>query len=1033
MKEKKLKMSNRVFRRIMIPIMAIFTALICVANFCANYYSMTLDTYVGRGERITSTSDNIESAEYYTQKYETTEESRAAGAEVTKSIADEGIVLMKNDGVLPLDSASNVTPFGYRYIEPCYGGSGSGGMDTSEDYIVTPEEALSNNFTGTINNEVVAAMKAAEPEYTIPLRGASGGEDNYSGSVTALFEYNADIYKGTEQSCKDTTGIVFLARTGGEGGDLDPTKYEDGTSHQLALTEDEKNMIVFAEENCSNIVVVVESSNVMEIGELKNDEKVNAILWVGGLGSTGFQALADILTGDVVPSGKTVDIYPADLTKDPSYANYDDETDNFMYTNTNTYFHEYEEGIYVGYRYYETADTEAKAGNYEGFNYDDAVVYPFGYGLSYTTFSQEIIDFQEKDDQITVTVNVTNTGDTYAGKEVVQLYYEAPYTDYDKENGIEKASVNLIAYGKTGILQPGESEEVTLTFMKEDMASYNDIRDNGDGTTGCYMLENGDYNITLRSDSHTVIDTRTITVEDTIWYDNSNPRQSEINAQSALDEDGNSLGYPAAAEADADAKYVAATNEFESGTTYMTDATVSNATVMSRTDFKNTFPTAPTDEDREASAQTKEWIDANTEGNFDVETDAELGNTEGSKIYAEEAPVSNADNGLTLADLRGKSYYDPEWDLLLDQLDYSNKDELQDALFMGGYTTGEIEEIGKPVTADHDGPQGITQNDNDATNWVANTCAYTSETTLAASWNTELSYAFGAAVGQECLTAENNGWYAPGLNIHRSAFGGRNFEYFSEDPVLSGTMGSAEVSGAGDNGVYCTMKHFLLNDQEAHRSGHLNVWATEQTYREIYLKSFELAVKNATKTIQYVREDGSLTSKTMRAADGLMAAFAAIGKDWVATSYELMTNVVSDEWGFQGLVITDMAIGTSSDFADKLIRAGTDVLMQVPLNIPGMELSGAADYSSATGQTAMRKAIKDLCYTVVNSNVMQGVAPGTSVRYAMSPWKKILIAVDIVAVMLVIAGIAWIIWRNKDEKKNPDKYKSLIQIKIKNE
>ena len=1013
---KKRKMSCRKFNTISGVIAGFLMVLLVVLNYFANAYAMTLDTYLGKGEKKIEEAENVASAEYYEVKYNSPEETQAAGAELTKTLAGEGIILLKNDGSLPVTEDTAVTPFGYRFVEPLYGGSGSGGMNTEDEYIISAEDALRTKFSN-VNEDVISAMKAAEAEYTLPLVGASGGEDNYSGQTTVLFEYNAQVYSGLEDSCKGTTGLVYIGRVGGEGADLEATAYEDGTPHELALTQDEKDMITFAEANCDKVVVIVESSNVMELGELEADEKINAVVWAGGLGSTGFSALSDILTGDIVPSAKTVDIYPADLTKDPSYANYDTGTEAFTYSNAGNAFHEYEEGIYVGYKYYETAAYEAEQGNFDGFDYDAAVVYPFGYGLSYTTFEQQITDFKDDGDNISVTVSVKNTGDTYAGKDIVQVYYTAPYTDYDKENKIEKSTVVLAGFAKTDNLNPGETQEVTVSFAKEDMASYSYTRDNGDGTTGCYILEAGDYDISLRSDSHTVIDSKTVNVAETVYYDNSNPRQSEKDAQAALDDEGNALDYVAAAEADESAQFVAATNQFESGSAYMNDDSIGKATILSRTDWAGTQPTAPTEEDRAASEQVLKWAKENAYGSFDPETDEELGNVEGSKVYTDEMPVSGADNGITLSDLRGKSYYDPLWDDLLDELDYSDTTMWQSALFKNGYVTGEIPEIGKPASSEKDGPQGLTQNDNDGNSWLSTTCAYTSEPIIASSWNTELAYEFGAAVGQEALQQDVNGWYAPGANTHRSAFGGRNFEYYSEDALLSGKMCASVVSGAGDNGLYCTIKHFVLNDQENHRDTTLMVWATEQTYRETYLRGFEIAVKEARKTVKYIDENGNLAEKVMKAGDGLMAGFAAIGKDWCGTSYELMTNVVRKEWGFTGFIITDMAIGTSDDFCDKMVRAGTDSLMCIPLEAFGMKNPNAIDYTSATGRTALRKAVKDLCYVQANSNMMQGVAPGKAVTYSMAPWRIGLYVADAVILAIIVGLIVWIAVRTSRAKK----------------
>ena len=688
----------------------------------------------------------------------------------------------------------------------------------------------------------------------------------------------------------------------------------------------------------------------------------------------------------------------------------------------------------MGYRYYETA---ASLGYFTSddlpdgvtdpyYNRENGVVYPFGFGLSYTTFTQEItdMDVSEADNRLTVTVEVVNTGDK-DGRDTVQLYYSAPYTDFDVINMIEKPSVVLGEYAKTGVLKAdGGKETVTIELALDEMASYCFTRKNGDGTTGAYVLEGGKYGVSIRSDSHTVLDSDEFEISETVWYDNDNIRPSEIAAQSALDAKGEPLGYPAAGP---DAEFTAATNKYEKSNAYMTDDSISEATILSRSNWEATQPTGATDADRMASEEVVEWMEWNA-GAFDYETDEVLGNVSGSLAYKADKPVSGADNKLTLADMRGLDYYDDNWDILLDQLDYTDTDELKLALFMGGYTTGEITTIGKPLTVDRDGPQGLTQSSNDGSSWLGNVCAYPSEVVLAQTWDRDLAYEYGYSVGQEALTNGTNGWYAPGVNMHRSPFAGRNFEYFSEDPIVTGIMGTAVVSGAGDCGVYCAFKHFALNDQEAQRqpdrSFDITVWATEQAIREIYLKPGEMMVKNARKTIKYIADDeGNIATKTMRAADAIMVGDASPGGEYTGYSYALLNGIIRGEWGFQGFMITDMHVPYENE-CDKLVRAGCDVLMTMTY----LSKFSVSDTQSATGQWALRNAIKNVSFTVVNSNAMQGAAPGAIVTYAMSPWAVGLLIGDIVIGLLIVAGAVWIVLRVRDSKKNPEKYKGTEKI-----
>ncbi len=1036
--EKKLKMSNKHFKLILIPVMAIILAMSVAATAVMNYFSVSMDVYLGKGERHV---ENVESAEawdtaYYEQKYSTVKEARDVAQEVSKGIAEEGIVLLKNDGTLPLSQDREVTPIGYRYIDPLYGGSGSGGMDTSQGYVVTAKEGLEGAFTN-VNSVVEEAMRSAKVNITDPAGTEVESGGNYDGASTSLKEYDQSVYEGVVDSLQGTIGIVFIGRVGGEGADLCTTEYADGTKHELALSVDEKNMIAVAKENCDSVVIVVETSNAMELVELEDDADINAVLLVGGMGSAGFDALGEILNGTVSPSGKLVDAFVADLTNDPTFVNFDKNDGQMNYTNSimsvtagpnagkevGIPFHEYEEGVYLGYKYYETSSslgyftsTNLPEGTTDSYyNRDNGVVYPFGYGLSYTTFTQEITSFEGDEEKVEMTVKVTNTGDV-AGKDVVEVYYNPPYTSFDEEYLIEKPTVNLIAFDKTETLNPGASEEITITIDTEDMASYCYTRDNGDGTTGCYVLENGNYEISLRTDSHTVGDTKTFTIGDTIWFDNDNPRQSEIDGQSALDDEGNSLGYPANAAVDEDAQYVAAANQFEKANQYMTDDSISGVTILSRTDWEGTQPTTPTDDDRETSETVIEWNKWNND-TFNVEADEVLGNQEGSLAYTDEEPAANADNGLTLADMRGLDYYDQSWDHLLDQMDYSKTDEISTAIFNGSYATGALSSVGKPETSDKDGPQGITQMDTEGNNWSESSCAYTSESVVAQTWNVDKAYAFGESVGQEALVMGVNGWYAPGVNIHRSAFSGRNFEYYSEDSFMTGTMAAAVVSGAGDNGLYCTVKHFAFNDQEAQRDTNCDVWATEQTMRETYLKAGELIVKNARKTISYISDtEGTVSTKTMRAGDAFMAGFAAPSGEYNGWNYGLMNNILRGEWGFQGFITTDMC-GLSETSLDKLLRGGGDTLMTF---MPG---AICTDLTSATGMTAFRNAVKNLLYTQANSSVTDNTAPGAIIYYDMAPWQIGLIVGDILAALLIAGGIAWIILRKKGENARPEKYK----------
>ena len=1057
-KPNKLKMSVTKFRAITIPIMAIFLVLAIVVTIGTDYFTPSLDAFLGKGDRAATTPAGTSSwnSNYYTFVSANGDQALVNSAAVAERIADEGEVLLKNDGILPLTRDTAITPMGYRYITPLMSGSGSGSTSTTADYVYDAVRGITEAFTN-INTKAAEAMQKGTLVTINPVAASGeGGQTAFLGAAVSISEYPASTYAGIEDSCKDTVGIVFIGRAGGEGGDLYTQAYEDGTPHQLALTDTEREVLEFAKTNCTGgVVVILNSCNTMEIAELADDDGINAIIQICTPGAMGFKSLGKILNGTVNPSGRLVDTFVADNTKTPTFVNFNNGTGNTVYVNTEYVreiwlarfkggshfqapFREYEEGVYLGYRWYETAadlgyftSNNLPAGVTDPYyNRDNGVVYPFGYGLSYTTFKQEIASFSDNGDEVEIQVKVTNTGNV-AGKEVVQIYFGAPYTEFDVEHMIEKPTVNLIEYGKTQLLDPGSSETVTLSFAKEDMASYCYTHDNGNGTTGCYMLEAGDYTVSLRANSHDVIDSRTVTIGQTFWYDGSDDahiRESEKLAQAALDNDGNSTGVPA----NPDSSFIAATNRFDNANLYMTDPTVGNdVTILTRNDWANTQPSAPTDVTRQASETVKKWLDYNYatidlgNGTWDANNDPILGAVEGSFAYVPDSkmPASKAKNGLTLSEMRGLSYYDPKWDDLLDQIDY-NTSEMTNALFANAFASGPLSSVGKPATVDHDGPQGLALNDNDGNSWI-NCCSFPAATTLAQTFNLDLAYEMGSAVGEENYWIGGGGWYAPSINMHWSPFSGRNYEYYSEDPVVSGKVAASVISGAGDKGTFCTLKHFAMVDQEEQRWWIPSVWATEQTIREIYLKAFEIAVKDATKTIKYISDDkGTVSTKTMRACDAMMSSgWSGIGGLFTAYDYNLLTNVLRNEWGFQGYVVTDYDQGNAPNdnvAVNRMVRAGNDQHMLDMTLSPGSYTS----LDNATGVTALRTSIKNTLYTIVNSAQFNGAVPGSEIYYKMSPWRIGVIALDVVIGLGFVLGVIANVRRTKHAKAHPELYKS---------
>ncbi len=975
------KMSKKKFTKIFLPISSVALAFAIAVPVLSNMYSTTLDTALGQGKLHVIAAEGSENwdTDYVEQKYTSEADARAAGEALTKKIADEGIVLLKNDNnALPLSKGDKVAPVGYAYKEPVYGGSGSGNVDTSKPSIITPQKALANaglSVVGSIEKITLNQQAAdiAEAAGTLPAIAGSGMFKN----DFRLKAAEPSIYNSAKADFNGAAAIIFIGRGGGEGNDIKRDGYTDGTRHYLTLSQNEKDTIEYARNNgASKVIAIINSSNVMELDCIMTGKyAADAILWVGGPGSTGFEAMGDILVNNVNPSGKTADIYAKDFFNDPTYVN----IGNFEYSNAKydgektAHYVEYEEGIYVGYKYYETAAAE-------GENYNDLVTFPFGHGLSYTTFDQKITKFNTSGGKISVTVEVKNTGNV-AGKDVVQIYWGADYTDFDKTNKIERSAKNLVEFAKTGVIEPGKTETVTVEFNTEDLASYCYTRTNPDGTVGCYVLEKGDYDIFLGKNSHDSYDSKVFAQGSTVWFDNTNPRQSEKDGQAILEADGTLTNTPAKVQVSADAEFVAATNKFQESSDYMNE---SGVTMLTRADWKNTKPTAGTVKALEGKYLAT--FNANKKDGFNAETDANLGNVASSKVYNNDA-IKFANSGYDLSQMRGKDYYDEEWDVLLDQIDFSSADvqeELRDLLFYGAYNTAKLTSIGKISTKDYDGPQGFSSFMDFGHDW----CAYCSEVVVSSTWNIELVEEYGAAVADEAIagTSKIAGWYAPAMNIHRSPFAGRNFEYYSEDGVLAGKIAASVITGAAKKGCYAYMKHFALNDQETNRTDSICTWATEQAMREVYLRPFELVAKYSRGQVSYTADaQGTKASKITKGCTAVMSSFNCVGATMASSNYGLLTGVLRDEWGFQGAVITDF--GPVVNY-DAMIRSGNDFLLNANWGGAKPALDQVfADTTSNTAKHVMREAVKNISYTVVNSLAYDEIAPGSTSYRDVSPWK----------------------------------------------
>ena len=867
------------------------------------------------------------------------DETNEEAAEVAEEIMEDGIVLLKNESLLPLNETKKLNIFGWESINPAYGGAGSGGINDLYD-IVSLNQGL-ENAGFSINQELVDFYNnygADNPEMSIQ-------KQSWTLPEPPVDTYNDELIKSAKEY--SDVAVVVLSRKAGEGHndipmDVKKAAYDNNSDeyddfpegeHYLQLSQTERDMVDMVCSNFDNVIVVYNGANQFELGFADEYPQIKSVVWCPGTGNVGFNALGKVFSGEVNPSGKTPDTFIYDMTTAPwwnnaektEYTNLADMAVEGMNAGTaQVYapaFTNYVEGIYVGYKYYETAAQEG------AIDYDKTVQYPFGYGLSYTEFEQKMGELEEKDGQISVDVEVTNSGDV-AGKDVVEVYYKPPYTN----GGIEKSSANLIEFEKTNLLQPGESQTVTVTFSIEDMASYDE------NNAKAYVLEKGDYVISINSDSHTVLDQKTYTADKDVVYKGENKRESDDTA---------------------------ATNVFE-------DAK-GDITYLSRADHFANYEEATA---APASAELGEPYvsEYHLNSNFDKTT----------YLNDEDVmPTTGADNGLTLADMRDADYDDPRWEKLLDQL---TVDEMANMIAMAGYQTAAMDSVGKVATLDFDGPAAINNNFTGV-----GSIGFPIEVVVASTWNKELAQAWGECMGKMSQEMGAEGWYAPGMNTHRTAFGARNYEYFSEDGVLAGNMGAKAVEGARKYGVYSYIKHFALYEGNAKM---VSVWSNEQAIREIYLKPFEISVKQG-------------------GANAVMVSWSFLGDKWTGECSNLMNTVLRDEWGFRGMALTDFFRNNGHGFmnADAALANGVDAM----LSTFNGEENNVANPEHPTSVLQMRNACKNVMYTVVSSWAYDGEHEETG----MENWKKAGIGIDIV-IALFMAGMEVLVIRGYKKRKNAE-------------
>ncbi|WP_175074321.1 glycoside hydrolase family 3 C-terminal domain-containing protein [Terribacillus sp. AE2B 122] len=740
---------------------------------------------------------------------------RDAADVVSEDIADEGIVLLKNDNnALPLtDKKINV--FGSTAFSFKYGGGGSGGSDQSR--AINLFDALKN--AGIEYNQELYDYYAGMPEIE-----AVAGESN-TGVVQVIGGMLGNNKAADEPEVSDAVlsqareysdnAMIILQTEGVEASDVN--------TEDLKLTDEMRALVGKVADNFSNVTIVVNAGNTLELGFVDDYPSIQSILWVGTPGPFGTNSLAKVLSGEINPSGRITDTYVYDYTSSPASENFGD----YQYENLDKAYINYEEGIYVGYRFYETYLKD----NEEG--YRETVQYPFGSGLSYTTFDWNVVNQQLNKDSIEVEVEVKNTGEL-AGKDVVQAYYSAPYTP----GGIEKSAINLAAFAKTSLLEPGESEVITIKYDTRDMASYDMENEN-------YILEKGTYQIKLAKNVHDIDNSIDFVLSEDILYNE---------------------------DADTGTEYRNRFNQSDN-----------ELTVLSRNDWEGTYP-SDEDDSKVASDKIIERVQQH-EFNDDVPM-----------------PTTGAENGLKLEDLKGFEHEDPMWDQFLDQL---TVDQMIEYVSNGAYHTGGIEDLGIPDTVLLDGPAGF--------NFFFKQFeagAYPTEIVVAATWNKNLAYEMGETIGEEAKAYGIHGWYAPNLNIHRTAQGGRNFEYMSEDPILNGMIGANMAKGAQDQDITVFMKHFAMNEQETNARSGMLVWSNEQAMREIHLRPFEMTVKEAGVT-------------------GTMSSFSYIDGKWA--NQELLNGILRDEWGFEGMVSSDAVFNFME--SQKAITSGNDLMLDI-MSVP---------------------------------------------------------------------------------------------------
>lgn len=906
-------------------VMVLLTVVVAVGIPLANNYRNMVSMFLSQ---TTFTAEGGSNPQYFVSDYATADEVDKAATELSVQIEREGIVLMKNeDNALPLANGAKVSLLSQNSVDLVYGGAGAGSIDTSQvDNLKTALEKSGFEVNPTLWDFYETGAGAAYRKQVPDIMGQGG----FAANEVPMNIYTEDVIASMDDY--NDAGIIVIGRSGSESVDL-PADY-------LTFTEEEKALVEFACEKFDTVILMLNVTNAMDLSVL-DIYNIDACIWVGATGQEGAVAIGEVLNGTVSPSGNTVDTWSYKPLEAPAAVNLGDYTiTNSDVVSGNKYI-VYEEGIYVGYRYYETRYEDVILGNEsaDNFDYDKQVQFPFGYGLSYTTFDWTDFNVIENTDNFTITVNVTNTG-SYPGKETVQIYMQKPYTDYDKANQLEKASVELVGYEKTEVLEPGASELVTIVVEKEQMKAYDAY---GYGT---YIVEPGTYYLTAGENAHDALNN--ILAAKGVSSVQGDNTKAHLYVQTALD----TTTYAVADTGNAienqmeDVDIKAYDTEFK---------------YLSRNDWTGTWPAVYADGQWEAPAELLAALEIIVTENPDA-------------VMPEFNVISEEYGELKLADMIDVPYDDPKWEAYLNQFD---KDELYQYISHAGYGTTAIEDEGVPGVVHKDGPAGISST---LAGGNINCMGYPPAVVLASTWNVDLAEARGKLVGEDSLSSDVTVWYAPAMNIHRTAMSGRNFEYYSEDGFLSGVMGAAETAAFQSKGGIVTIKHFAINDQESNRIGGA-MFCNEQAAREIYFLPFQMCV-----------EDGN--------AWGIMSSMNRVGGRWIGGHEGIMTNMLRGEWGYEGFVITDQTSFASFNYCDirEGLVAGNDIWL-----CTGQDMWQLSDEEmTATIMTAARQAMHRYLYIVANSNAMNGVDSDTVVKNVLAGWQ---IALYVLAVVILVLDV----------------------------